>query len=58
MRALIVYESMFGFALAARPVGCSVEGTLGPLGPAELDRARQWGARLGRTGSDLFAGRS
>ncbi|WP_157228859.1 hypothetical protein [Nocardia brevicatena] len=58
MCALIVYESMFGFTLAATPIDFCVEDTPGSLGPAELDRARQWGARLGRTESDLLAGRS
>lgn len=47
-----------GFALAAGPVDFYVEGTPGPLGPAELDRAREWGIRLGRTESEPFASRS
>lgn len=47
-----------GFTLATGPVDFYVEGTPGPLGPAELDRARQRGTRLGRTGSEPFASRS
>lgn len=35
-----------GFVPAARPTSFTVEGTLGPLSPGELDRARRWGAEL------------
>ncbi|HMT49888.1 MAG TPA: hypothetical protein PKC36_07055 [Dietzia sp.] len=40
----------FGCRLAADPETFYVDGYEGPLLPGELDRAREWGARLGGPG--------
>jgi hypothetical protein len=51
MRALVVYESMYGSTRAIAYVVAAesflVEDAEGPLADGEADRARAWGAELG-----------
>lgn len=49
--------SRAGFHLVAHATSFFVSGTDGPLEPGELDRARSWGAELGRLVGAEAAGR-
>lgn len=44
-----------GFTLTAQPVDFYVTDMAGPLAASELDRARAWGARLGRVESGVVS---
>jgi len=44
-----------GFVLVDEPRGFVVEGLTGPVRPGELDRAREWGAALGRQVAEALA---
>jgi len=41
-----------GYEIVSRPERFIVEGTYGPLREGEIDRARSWGAELGRAARD------